>query len=245
MKRTAAIAVVMTVVSCTALLLWLPGRQGQTRPSHVTTTLTSPVFTHVVVSGDEAAGLGARMVRDDELAHEVIFLFVASLTARCTPERAHDLPRMAMAAGLPVLAAGAGGAQANVALRHAMGKAIHAATAQAPCRGAVTLTIGPFACTLEPLRYASAFPDSYFDTSLDVVPGEFASLSLAERAADPCNRVAYAVLPLNASRAWQCAGLRADTRNRVRAICHAQGPHAQAAAASIHVLLQRLPSTCA
>jgi hypothetical protein len=246
-------AVAVAVVAGGALASWAlvathGRRQAPTAlpvlPAHASSspaTQASPSpLPRVTLADGPAQAVGKAMAAEDAVADDVVFLVVATLAARCTPGSAHGLPKMATVAGLPVLRAGGQGDDG----RHAVAAVVRAAAAAAPCGSAFTLAIGPSVRTIDPRAYAAAFPDSYFDPGLAVVPDEFRGQPLDARAADACNRVAYAVLPLDAPRAWQCAGLRAGARKRVRGICAAQGADADGAAASIREAVDHLPATC-
>ncbi|UPG84502.1 hypothetical protein L2Y94_14285 [Luteibacter aegosomatis] len=192
----------------------------------------------VVLAGAEAQTVGRRMQVDGDVADDVIFLIVAALQARCASSQAHDLPRMAVVAGLPVLKAIAD------TTRKATADLVREAVRNAPCGAPFALHVGPYVRELDPARYMAAFPDSYFDPDMDVVPDELAKASLHARAVDECSRVAYATLPLDALREWQCSGVRADARSRIRALCNTEGVEAAHAAVAIRSMVDGLPPTC-
>lgn len=197
-----------------------------------------PPVARVDLIGPDADAVGQRMRADGDVANDVVFLVIAALRARCVPARAHDLPQMAVTAHLPVLR------PESDAARKTTGNVVRDVVRRASCDAAFVLRIGPYSHAIDPARYVTGFPDSYFDPDLDVVPDEFAGASLDVRAADDCSRVAYAVLPLDVSREWQCAGVRADARKRIRALCRSEGTEADQAAMAIRDRADRLPATC-
>ena len=151
------------------------------------------------------------------------------------------LGAMAARARLPVLAGLAGVVGPRSGSRAVLSTGIRELAARLPCDGPVTLSIGPFRQQVDIRAYAASFPDSYFDPTTPSASTEVKGRSLAERASDECTGVAYAVLPLDAPRAWQCTALRAEARRRVAALC---GKHGGGAARQIHDLVTRLPPTC-
>lgn len=200
----------------------------------------------------ERNALGERLRKHDDFAHDLLFLLAASLRDRCAPAHSHELARMAVAAHLPVL----DGAEAAVAtapeLRRAVYAVVRRLAAAAPCGRTLHIVIGAYSTTFTPERYAAAFPDSYFEPSLQAPPSDIAGRDLGHRAADPCTPVVYAVLPLDAERAWSCLGLRAMLRRRLRDTCDA-GLHggttvdasmAAHLATSLHDNLEALPAMC-
>lgn len=200
----------------------------------------------------EREALGELLRQHDDFAHDLLFLLAASLRDRCTPAHAHELARMAVAAYLPVL----DGVQAAVAtapgMRHAAYALVRRLAAAAPCGRTLRIVIGGYETTFEPERYAAAFPDSYFEPSLQAPPPDIADRDLGGRAADPCTPVVYAVLPLDAQRAWSCLGLRAMLRRRLRETCDA-GLHGETTvdasmaahlAAGLRDNLEALPAMC-
>lgn len=205
--------------------------------------LPPPASSTVLASGAEAVRLGQRMRDDDGVANDVVFLFVAALRGRCEPARAHDLPRMAVLAHVPALSAG-GGEGASPGFRRDVSHVVNELAHRAPCGGALVVHVGGYATSLVPATYAEAFPDSYFDPGLSLVPPEFKGASLADRVSDTCTSVAYATLPLDAARAWQCAGLRAGARSHILSVCRSEGASPDQAAADIQHLLGSLPATC-
>lgn len=192
------------------------------------------------------ASLGSALSSSPEAADDVVFLAVAAAYGRCHPSQAHDLGAMAARARLPVLTGLGGILGPHTASRASLLAGIRDLSSRMPCDGPVDLTVGPFRQRVEVGAYAAAFPDSYFDPTLQQVPVEFAGRSLAERAVDECSRVGYAVLPLDAPRAWQCTALRAQARQRVDGLCRAEGATADADATAFQIrdTVNRLPSTC-
>jgi hypothetical protein len=201
-----------------------------------------PPLSGVQASDDEAVRLGQRMRDDERVANDVVFLLMAALRGLCDPALAHDLPRMAVLARVPVLSAG--GAAESPGFRRDVSHVVNELAHRAPCHRTLAIRVGAYAVSLAPATYAEAFPDSYFDPGLAPVPSEFKGAPLAERVADACTRVAYATLPLDEPRAWQCAGLRAGARRNILAVCRSEGARPDDAAAGIQHLLGSLPATC-
>ena len=194
--------------------------------------------------GPSVGQLGTLLDGDDGFAADAIYLVAASVYARCHPEHAHELGRMAARARLPVLD-GAGHALGDDAgMRRAFLAGVHDLATSAPCGRAFTMAFASFQRVIDPDGYARAFPDSYFDATLASPPMDAAGRSLAERGTDQCGSVVYAVLPLDQPYAWQCTGLRAQARARVLSICHQSGDEADADAAKIQDVVNRLPATC-
>lgn len=251
MRGSVLLAGSAALVACLALLMLFlrhvpvqrsAATSAKATPGSAASAATGPVE-DVVVAGDEAVRLGARMRQDEGVANDVVFLIAAALRGRCEPAHAHDLPRMAVMAHVPALAAG-GGEHAPDGLRRDVSHVVNAVVGQASCRGPVALHIGTYTRELAPDIYAEAFPDSYFAPELSAVPSEFKGMSLAQRVADRCTPVAYATLPLDAARAWQCAGLRADARSSILRLCQREGASPDQAAVDIHHLIGSLPATC-
>jgi hypothetical protein len=180
---------------------------------------------------------------------DLLFLLNSSLYGQCHPEHAHDMGRMAVAAHLPVLDAMVPLWGQDSSLRDQLYGMIRSVVAKADCARPLPLVIGDYATTLQPARYAAFFPDSYFDPGLAAPPNEFAGRNLAERVADPCTVVGYAVLPVGGDRSWVCLGARAAMRRHVAVdLCGAAvdhvAPDAQALARLIDTSLQALPPAC-
>lgn len=197
----------------------------------------------IIARGTGAEQLGPLLQANAAFANDTIFLVVASLRSRCQPAHAHELAAMAAQARLPMLAGVTEAIGTQPTGRTHLLAAVRDVSGRAPCSGLFDLTIGDFTQRLDMERYAAAFPDSYFDPSMDVTPQEFTNRPLADRARDECGKVAYAVLPLDAPRAWQCAGLRAQGRERVRSLC-AKAGEAEVAAVQIRDAVGRMPATC-
>jgi hypothetical protein len=195
----------------------------------------------VAEAGAVLAAIGPLLSSTPEAANDVVFLTVAAAYGRCAPAHAHELGVMAARARLPVLSGLTGLLGPQTGSRAAVLAGIRELAARMPCDGPVDLSIGPFRQQVDIHAYAASFPDSYFEPTMPSASIEVAGRSLAERANDECNGVAYAVLPLDAPRAWQCAALRADARRRVAALC---GEGGVAAAQQIRDAVTRLPSTC-
>lgn len=200
-----------------------------------------PIRAAEAAAGTGLAAIGPVLSSTPEAANDVVFLSVAAAYGRCMPAHAHELGAMAARARLPVLAGLARVVGPGSGSRAAMLAGIRELAARVPCDGPVDLSIGPFRQQVDIHAYAASFPDSYFEPTMTSASIDVAGRPLAERAGDECNGVAYAVLPLDAPRAWQCAALRAEARRRVAGLC---GEGAAAAAQQIHDLVTRLPSTC-
>jgi hypothetical protein len=185
----------------------------------------------------------------DGFERDLLFLLNSSLYGRCHPDHAHDMGRMAVAARLPVLDAMAPLWRRDPSLRDELYSMIRSVATEADCDRPLPLAIGNYATTLQPGRYAAFFPDSYFDPGLAAPPNEFAGRSLAERVADSCTAVGYAVLPLGGDRSWVCLGARASMRRHVVVdLCGSLSgravPDAPALARLIDASLQALPPAC-
>jgi hypothetical protein len=202
---------------------------------------TAAVVVPRIDAGDALTAIGSSLVATPEAAYDVVFLTVAAAYGRCAPAHAHEFGAMAARARLPVLAGLTSVLGPHTGSRAVLLAGIRELAARVPCDGPFDLSIGPFRQRVNMQAYAASFPDSYFEPDLSAAPAAFAGRTLAERASDSCNGVAYAVLPLDAPRAWQCAALRAEARQRISALC---GGSADAAAQQIHDAVTRLPSTC-
>jgi hypothetical protein len=196
-----------------------------------------------VVAGNVLSSLGSALSANPEAANDVMFLTAAAAYGRCEPAHTHEFGVMAARARLPVLAGLTEVLGPRTASRTELLASIRELAARVPCNGPVDLVIAPFRQKIDIHAYAAAFPDSYFDPGLTSASAEFAGRPLAERANDECSGVAYAVLPLDAPRAWQCAALRAEARGRVAALC-SHGAGADTTAQQIRNAVTRLPSTC-
>lgn len=194
--------------------------------------------------GAEADRVGARMASDEGVANDVVFLIAAAMRARCHSAGAHDLPRMAVLARLPVLAAGQGVGQAPEALRGDVSHTVNLVVQRAVCLQPMALRIGPYRRVLDIEAYARAFPDSYADPAAIKPPLDARGADLAARASDACTPVAYATLPLDRPYAWQCSGLRSNARAAILHLCHTEGASPDQAAADIQQVVRALPATC-
>lgn len=198
----------------------------------------------VVVTSPEAARVGARMQANENIANDVIFLIAATLRGHCQPSLAHDLPRMAVIARLPLLSAGDGEDSYPESLRHDISHIVNAAVERASCTQPIALHIGAYSGVLDSEAYAHAFPESYFDPALVSVSKEAPGADLKQRVADSCTAVVYARLPLDDVRAWQCTGLRRNARIAILHVCHSEGEMPGQAAADIQHVIDGLPVTC-
>jgi hypothetical protein len=194
-----------------------------------------------VAAGKTLAAIGPSLSASPEAANDVVFLTVAAAYGRCEPLHAHEFGVMAARARLPVLAGLTSVLDPRTGSRSDLLAGIRELAARLPCDGPVDVSIGPFRQRVTIRAYAASFPDSYFDPTLPSASAEFAGRSLAERAVDQCDGVAYTVLPLDAPRAWQCTALRAEARRHVALLC---GGAADVAAQQIRDVVMRLPSTC-
>ena len=191
--------------------------------------------------------VAAQLAAHDGFERDLLFLLNSSLYGRCHPGQAHDLGRMAVAARLPVLDAMVPVSQRDPSLRDQLYLMIRSVAVDGGCDHSLQLVIGDYVTTLQPQRYAAFFPDSYFDPALAAPPNEFAGRDLAERAADPCTGISYAVLPLGGGQSWVCLGARAAMRRHIIVdVCGSalkQGD-APGLARSIDATLQVLPPAC-
>ncbi|WP_198148901.1 hypothetical protein [Luteibacter yeojuensis] len=253
-KWALGVIAIVVVIAALAIALRSPGsrssepRRGVAGTNSGATPAAAAVnpvnATTISVAGADAVSVGTRMVHDDAVADDVLFLIMAAQRGRCAPVQAHDLPRMAVIARLPTLSAAAGSSAEAAALRQGVRSVVRAIVHDAPCTGALDLRIGPYTRVIDPKAYASAFPDSYFDPSLISASTEFHGAGLHDRVEDTCTPVAYAVLPLDETRPWQCAGMRATARSRILALCRAEGASPDSAAADIKNLVGGLPANC-
>jgi len=198
----------------------------------------------VVVTGPEAARVGAHMQANENIANDVSFLIAATLRGHCQPSLAHDLPRMAVIARLPLLSAGDGEDSYPESLRHDISHIVNAVVERASCTQPMALHIGAYSGVLDSEAYARAFPESYFDPALVAASKEVPSADLKQRVADSCIAVVYAKLPLDDARAWQCTGLRHNARAAILHVCHSEGEVPERAAADIQRVIEGLPVTC-
>jgi len=169
---------------------------------------------------DDAAGkrIATLLHSDAAFARDVAFLLAASVRERCAPAHAGELAKMANRARLPVLAATSEVTAREQDLDQPIYQAIQRIAAAAPCGRTLDLAATGLPLQLDPERYSAAFPDSYYQPTLDTVPHEYAGQPLGARAAQECQSIAYAVLPLGRS-GWQCSALWASTRPRIVKAC--------------------------
>jgi hypothetical protein len=221
-------------------------QRGAGKAATATTTTTATATAPIVAVSAQGSGterLGPLLRTNEAFAQDTVFLVAASIRARCEPDHAHELAAMAAQARLPMLAGMTDAIGTQTDMRSYLLAAVRDIAQRAPCSGSFDMGVGDFTQRVDVVRYAAAFPDSYFDPAMTVPPQEFAGRSLADRAHDECGKVAYAVLPLDAPRAWQCAGLRAQGRTRVRGLCQKIG-EAETAAVQIREAVGRIPPTC-
>jgi hypothetical protein len=245
----------VVILVCLALLAcmaaWMlhervrPAEYFKAVPAPPAASAPQPAPVRIDAKGRDAQALGSLLVDRPAFASDVVFLVVAAMRERCEPDHAHELAAMAARARLPVLAGVTDALGKDAERREALLEGIRSVAARAPCRAAFEMDIGAFRQRIEAVSYAAAFPDSYFDPGLSIVPNSFGKATLGERAADDCNRVAYAVLPLDEPRAWQCTALREAGRQHVLALCHASpGSASDDTALRIRGIVDHLPPTC-
>ncbi|MDS9991148.1 hypothetical protein PNQ69_00045 [Xanthomonas sp. A2111] len=218
---------------------------------------TVPAF-HVAPLSDDAADkrITALLHSDPAFARDATFLIVASVRERCAPAHSGELAKMANRARLPVLAATSEVTAREHDLDHPIYQAIQRIAAAAPCGRTLDLTATGLRLQLDPERYAAAFPDSYYQPTLDTVPHEYAGQPLGARAAQECESIAYAVLPLGRD-GWQCRALWSGMRPRIVKACEqARSEVGQGAGDAIPPevanwltpvvagLLEKLPESC-
>jgi len=198
----------------------------------------------IVVAGEEAIRVGSRMQANQDIGNDVIFLIMATLRRRCHPTLAHDLPRMAVIARLPVLSPGDGTDRYSEDLRHDITFTVNEIARRAACSQPLALRIGSYSSVLDPEAYARAFPESYFSPTSVETSKEAQGASLEQRVADSCTAVVYAKLPLDNVHAWQCAALRRNARVAIFRVCHTEGTLPAQAASHIQRLIDAMPLTC-
>ncbi len=221
MRWIALVACVLAVAGC-VLLVVRAHRQTEPTSGAATAAVRTPVAPafHVAPLPDDAAGkrIATLLHSDAAFARDVAFLLAASVRERCAPAHAGELAKMANRARLPVLAATSEVTAREQDLDQPIYQAIQRIAAAAPCGRALDLAATGLPLQLDPERYSAAFPDSYYQPTLDTVPHEYAGQPLGARAAQECQSIAYAVLPLGRS-GWQCSALWAGTRARIVRAC--------------------------
>jgi len=237
-----------------AALAGMTWRRAERVPAIGPTLVVVPTEQHRIDAGARLSANNRDVVArqlgvHDGFERDLLFLLNSSLYGRCHPDHAHDIGRMAVAARLPVLDAMAPLWRQDPSLRGELYNMIRAVAAEADCDRPLLLTIGNYAATLQPDRYAAFFPDSYFDPGLTAPPNEFAGRDLAERVADSCTTIGYAVLPIGGDQSWVCLGARAAMRRHVVVdLCGSTSgraiPDAPALARLIDASLQALPPAC-
>lgn len=223
MRLAIAIAACGVVVAGGVLLALLThGHVAPTPRAAATTAIhppTEPAF-HVAPLSEDAADkrITTLLHSDPAFARDATFLIVASVRERCAPAHSGELAKMANRARLPILVATSEVTTREPDLDHPIYQAIQRTAAAAPCGRALDLTATGLPLQLDPERYAAAFPDSYYQPTLDTVPHEYAGQPLATRAAQECQSIAYAVLPLGRD-GWQCRALWSGMRPRIVKAC--------------------------
>lgn len=215
----AAIAIVAMVLLGAGLWSrWRP----DTGPPIAVPAHPSAAFAMPALPADETSARIATLLHSDAaFARDVTFLVAASIRERCSPEHAGELAKMANRARLPVLAATSEVTAREPVLDQPIYRAIQFLANAAPCGRVLDMTASGLQLQFDPQRYAQAFPDSYFAPSMEAVPREHAGRPLAVRAAQACQSIAYAVLPLGRP-AWQCTSLWSTTRTRIVSACEAE-----------------------
>lgn len=155
---------------------------------------------------------------DSQFRNDVVFLVVATVRDRCARQEAGALARMANRASLPVLAATSRITEANPDLDRPIYDFVQSTADGIACGEAVRIAGAGNVWSIDPVRYAQTFPDSYFDPDRGSIPRDFDGQPLAQRAGNACNSIVYAVLPLGHVD-WRCSTLRATVRKRIRDIC--------------------------
>ncbi|NIJ72591.1 MULTISPECIES: hypothetical protein [unclassified Xanthomonas] len=256
-----AIAACALVITGGVLLTLRKHGHVVSTPNAAATTATHPPTVpafHVAPLSDDAADkrITTLLQSDAAFARDATFLIVASVRERCAPAHAGELAKMANRARLPVLAATSEVTAREPDLDHPIYQAIQRIAAAAPCGRALDLAATGLPLQLDPERYAAAFPDSYYQPTLDTVPHEYAGQPLGARAAQECQSIAYAVLPLGRD-GWQCRALWSGVRPRIVKACEqARSEAGQGAGDAIPPevanrltpvvagLLEKLPESC-
>ncbi|MCW0366677.1 hypothetical protein NB699_001660 [Xanthomonas sacchari] len=261
MRLAIAIAACGAVVAGGVLLaLRTHGHVAPTPRAAATTAIhppTVPAF-HVAPLSEDAADkrITTLLHSDAAFARDATFLIVASVRERCAPAHSGELAKMANRARLPILVATSEVTTREPDLDHPIYQAIQRTAAATPCGRALDLTAIGLPLQLDPERYAAAFPDSYYQPTLDTVPHEYAGQPLTTRAAQECQSIAYAVLPLGRD-GWQCRALWSGMRPRIVKACEqarSEGGHGAGEAIPPEVakrltpmvagLLEKLPESC-
>lgn len=221
--RVTVLAVCAIVLGGGGILLMVHAHRQAAPTQRTATTAARPAMApafHVTSLPDDAAGkrITALLHSDPAFARDAAFLIAASVRERCAPAHAGELAKMANRARLPVLAATSDVTTREPDLDQPIYQAIQRIAAAAPCGRALDLTATGLPLQLDPERYAAAFPDSYYQPTLDSVPHEYAGQPLGTRAAQECQSIAYAVLPLGRD-GWQCRALWSGMRPRIVRAC--------------------------
>ena len=223
MALLAALAVIILVT--VLLIVWRAAAPQQAsmhaaRISNTANPMPAAVLDGgVAIDAAQRKALGELLLAHDDFASAFRFLLAASLRDRCQPAHAHELARMAVAAGVPVLGDTKAALLGHASLRQPAYQLVSRLAATAPCAEVALVVIGGFSMTLDLEHYAAMFPDSYFSPDLMTAPADILNRSLSERVADPCTPILYAAVPLNTERSWQCIGLRATLRRRLQTMC--------------------------
>ncbi|WP_244150021.1 hypothetical protein [Xanthomonas sacchari] len=260
MRLAIAIAACGVVAGGVLLALRTHGHVAPTPRAAATTAIhppTVPAF-HVAPLSEDAADkhITTLLHSDAAFARDATFLIAASIRERCAPAHSGELAKMANRARLPVLVATSEVTAREPDLDQPIYQAIQRIAAAAPCGRALDLTATGLPLQLDPERYAAAFPDSYYQPTLDIVPHEYAGQPLATRAAQECQSIGYAVLPLGRD-GWQCRALWSGMRPRIVKACEqarSEAGHGAGEAIPPEVanrltpvvagLLEKLPESC-
>lgn len=198
--------------------------------------------------------INALMASTTDFRNDVLFLVIAAARDRCTPAESGSLARMANRAQLPVLFGVSQATEAHPVLERPLYRYIQAAASAVECKRPFVLA-GVEA--IDPDAYAQGFPDSFHAPArLGRVPSEYMGLTLQQRADEPCESVAYAVIPL-ATPQWQCDAARSGARKRIVSYCvgqrgvhglplHAEltAPFGEAIAPGVAEIVGSVPRTC-
>lgn len=178
-----------------------------------------------ITPGTDSGLRAAELARITELIdttpafrNDVLFLIVAGARDRCQPGDHGVLARMANRAQLPVLDGVSQVTTAAPELDAPIYRYIQAATDAVACAAPFRLAAQP---AVDIDAYAQGFPDSFHAPARrGHAPADFRGHPLAQRAAEPCQSVAYAVFPLGLPR-WQCDAVRSGARRRILDACEA------------------------
>lgn len=256
-KPLAVIAVVALAAMAAALLLRHDHGRGDPRVGQGVVRASSSDVTprpDIRLAADEIATINALLASEPGFRDDVLFLVIATARDRCVPDDSGSLARMANRAQLPILSAVSQITAAHPALERPLYRYIQGAAGAVDCKRPFGLA-GSAAIDLE--SYARRFPDSFrAPMGPDRVPSEYAGATLAQRAAEPCESVAYVVLPLGTPQ-WRCDAARSGVRRRIVSYCVSQrdgrglrpnaelsAPFGKAIASGVAEIVGSIPSDC-